>query len=1272
MEKKPASLGRKLAIVAVGLLFLLAVLYFVTGSSAFFKGVILPRVAKALNARIEVGEASISPFSQVALRRLKVQTTGPEPLLTAEEVRVRYRLLDLIRGKIGVEELTLVSAVAHIVHETNGTSNLDPLLAGKTSKSAEPSGPAEPLQLALKNIALKNATVRLLQRTSQGHNVAELADLNLTVDRVQNGQAGKMSVGGNVRFETHSSISDAPTHGVVQAKVGGSFEFALDSALRPKTVQGATRFDLSRAEGSLSDFASLGGVLECDLTPTEMRQLALRFERSGKTLGQVRVSGPLDLAKSEGTLKLEILAIDRQVLNLYGATRGWDFGASTLNSTNLVDISEKGTSFRANGKIFGRQLSLEQNQRATPPLDLEAEYQFTLSLEEKNAVLRKLSVVVQQGNKDLLQTSLDRPMNLTWGSTIPGFAESSFQLVLTNLNLGDWASVLGTNALAGKVGLKLNLLAQRDGRLLKTDLAAQVDDLAAQVGTNQIDHAQLLFRLNGDLERMPVSNSPWDFKFINLNEFNFNLNQQGQSLAQGNGSFRYDLPRHELTGQSTVEASLPQLLQQVPLPQIRSTAGQIKCTSLFSYTDDKQKVSGNLLLDGFTGQYADYSFTNYQASFDYNLELKENVLQIYRASATFREGFESGGSFDVAGEFNLKKKTGRFEFKLVDLNQHTVYPILKPLLAPRQLVSVSINGKGSADYDPKGDTVLKSELNIGQLAIADAGKKLPQAPLSADVQIDAVLHQPLLNLKTMLLTLTDGKDPAGRLELNGQINLTQKSGQVAFKAVDLNQRAFRPLLESKLAPNKLASVSLHGSGSAQFDPQGDSSLKAELNLTNLVVENPANTLPKEPLRAQVQLDGAIHKQMLELRQALLGLTPTPRAKNELRLLGRLDLTKTNAASGQLTLQAESLDVTPYFDLFSGKLDTNAAVRAAAAQRSVPSQAEPAAVRMSVDQLTLDLKINRLYMRDVTLSNLAATATIKGDEVNLKPLALALNGAPVTAEAVLNLGVPGYAYDLSFQATKVPLEPLANSFSTNSRGQFQGELTAQARIKGAGVTGANLRKNLNGQVGLSLTNLNLQVLGPKTRLLLEPIALLLRVPDLIQSPLNWVSAHAQIGSGRIDVTQFAVLGEAFHAETQGAIPMAEVLTNSPLDLPVSFSLRRSLAEKSNLMPPGAPPEAPYVKLPDFVKLTGTLGSPKTETDKLVISGLLLRSSSALPGVGGKAGNILQGLGGLLTGQGLPGAITNLNPAFRTNANIAPSTNKPAKINPLDLLRLIPRK
>ena len=85
---KRSSWLRKLLFAFGGLLVLLVVAYFVVTSSAFFKGVILPRASKAIGGQITVADAAISPFSQVHLRQLKVQTTGPEPLLQAEEVRV--------------------------------------------------------------------------------------------------------------------------------------------------------------------------------------------------------------------------------------------------------------------------------------------------------------------------------------------------------------------------------------------------------------------------------------------------------------------------------------------------------------------------------------------------------------------------------------------------------------------------------------------------------------------------------------------------------------------------------------------------------------------------------------------------------------------------------------------------------------------------------------------------------------------------------------------------------------------------------------------------------------------------------------------------------------------------------------------------------------------------------------------------------------------------------------------------------------------------------
>ena len=134
---KRRSWRGKLLTIAGALLVFLIIFYFVATSTAFFKGVILPRVGKALNAEITVGDASLSPFSQVVLRQLAIKTTGAEPLLQANEVRLRYSLWSIVRGNIKVDEVTLDSPAIQIVQNADGTSNLDPLL----KKEAKPAAP---------------------------------------------------------------------------------------------------------------------------------------------------------------------------------------------------------------------------------------------------------------------------------------------------------------------------------------------------------------------------------------------------------------------------------------------------------------------------------------------------------------------------------------------------------------------------------------------------------------------------------------------------------------------------------------------------------------------------------------------------------------------------------------------------------------------------------------------------------------------------------------------------------------------------------------------------------------------------------------------------------------------------------------------------------------------------------------------------------------------------------------------------------------------------
>ena len=126
----------------------------------------------------------------------------------------------------------------------------------------------------------------------------------------------------------------------------------------------------------------------------------------------------------------------------------------------------------------------------------------------------------------------------------------------------------------------------------------------------------------------------------------------------------------------------------------------------------------------------------------------------------------------------------------------------------------------------------------------------------------------------------------------------------------------------------------------------------------------------------------------------------------------------------------------------------------------------------------------------------------------------------------------------------------------------------------------------------------------------------------------------------------------------------------------------------------PTNAAYASLPSFVKVTGTIGEPDTDINKVVVGGLLARSIGGIAPVGDDASKILQNLGGVLSGQ--RGATTSTNATGGTNASPAanivegigsllnrprrgaaatnepPSTNKPSRTSPLqNLLRNLER-
>ena len=1139
---------RKLLWLAVILIVLLVVTYFVATSSAVFKSVILPRVSKMLNAEITVTDASISPFSQIVLQNLKVQTTGAEPLLTAPEVRVRYSLMDILGGNIHVDEVALSSPTIVLVENPDNSTNLDPIKKSSQSTPAEkPAQPSKPAQIDLRKLTLIEATVRKVKVYKNGNrDVAELSHLGITLEDLKNGQSGKLGLNADVKVENNPPAPGVS--GFLAAKLNGSFSFTLTGDLKPGSIKGNTHLDVSRAEGALAELSALGADLDCEVTPSDINQLALRFQKGGTRLGELRVSGPFDIKKTEGRLSVAVLSIDKQLLNLAGAKTGIGFGSTTLNSTNEILLAKSGSLITAVGQLNVSKFEVTRANETTPPLDFQAQYDVTVDLAQSNSLVRGLTLVGTQRGNPLLHAQLTSPMPISWGNVANGVGDSAFNLAVTGFNLADWKTFLGSLAPAGTVNAQAKVLSQQGGQQLTFDLNSQVDNLTVAFGSNQITQASVSLQANGKAAGL---------KQFNLSQYSLSVSLRNQPMLSVSGSGTYDLATTNADMQVKVQTALPQLLEVMPQPDANVSSGTVEFKGRVTQNQTSQSITGNLALADFTGRFGKNEFRSFGVALGLDVGRTPQQIQIRKVSGKLTEGANAGGSFDLAGTLDPATKATQLTATLAGFNQNGLRPFLEPLLTDKTLVSVAINAKASA----------------------------------------------------------------------------------------------------------------------QYDPQGASALKADVQVANLLVKDTKNSFPATPLEAKLQVDASILKQVADVRQFQITLTPTSRAKNELQLSGQVDMSQTNAIQGKLKLAADSLDVTSYYDLFAGekKPSESSSGRSGTKPASTPtaSEKEPAATILPFRNFTTEANLRRFYLREVEVADFQTTLKIDGGHVVLNPFKFTLNGAPADITLDMDLSMPGYKYDLAFNAQRAPLAPLINSFQPERKDQIGGSVTAKLQASGAGVTGASLQKNLAGQFDVSCTNLNLSVVDLKNPMLKTLVNVVSRIPELLRnpvsvaasllqglagkpgstggladelqkSPIDAILARGTISSGRVNLQQATVQSAAFKSDAQGTITLAAVMTNSALQIPVSISLSLPRAQQMNLVPANTPTNAAYAKLPDFLTIKGTIGNPKADINKLVLAG------AALKGIGGtnsNTGGTLQQVSDLLTGL-TPGA-TNAPANTQTN-------------------------
>jgi len=1133
------------------LVVLLVVAYFVGTSSAFFKGVILPKAGAAINASVTVSDASISPFKEVVLHNLKVQTTGTEPLLKAPEVRLRYNLGDIIRGNLFVDEMALSSPSVVLVQNPDGTSNLDPILKSfkaQPQKPKAPAKPSKPLQIDIRKIALTDGTIRQLKLYGGNHqDTSEISHVNLNVTDLKNGQTGKLTLAADINVDNNPP--EPSTKAALNAKANANFSIALAPDLKPASIQGTAGLSVTRADGALAQLAALGASLDCNVTPTEVKQVALRFTRGDIRLGEIHVTGPFDMDKTEGRLSVEVLNIDKNLLNLVGASSGTDFGPTTLSSSNMIHLANAGSAISAAGQLSLSQLQLTRTNQTTPALELRAQYDVSVDRTASNAVLRAFTLKGSQKGSSILTGELTSPMTLAWGNTANAVGDSALTLAVTRLDLADWKAFLGDVAPAGLANVKLQLVSSQGGKNLTFDLNSEVSNMTAGHGSDQITQATVTLLVRGQAT---------DLKQFNFREYKLQLLRANQPLVTASGSGIYGQPSGTADFQLDAQLVLAPLLQAFPQPDVKVSSG--------------------------------------------TADVKMHVVQKPQSSTA--DARSPAATQAVTGSFALAD----FTAKVGNNNFH----------------------------------------NFG---------------LNADLDVSANPQQVLI--RKLNGKITERQSAGGAFDISGNCWLTNKASQLTAKLVNFNQTGLRPFLEPALGNKKLMTVALNASSSVQYDPLGASAVKADLQVTNLVVNDPKGQFPSTPLAVGLILDLSLNRQVADVKQFQLALTPTSRGSNVVQLTGHVDMSQTNAIQGNLKLAADSLDLTTYYDLFGGqnksleKPGTPSVVQAKPAAGVSATEKEPEPQQLPLRNFTAEASIRRAYLREVEVADFQASTKLDGGHLVLNPFKLSLNGAPVSSTIDADLGVPGYKYALSFNAQALPLAPLVNSFQPDRKGQVGGTLTAQVQVKGAGITGANLQKNLTGQFDIGSTNLNLAVVNVRSPLLRTLINVVALLPDLIKnpesgfgslvqeltgkssggladdlsrSPVDVITARGTSGEGRIGLQQAVVQSSAFRAEATGTVSLAPILTNSAIQTPVSVYLSRPIAQRLNLADTNTPTSTQYVKLPDFLTMKGTVGKPDPAINKLALASVALQGIGGAFQGGGKASNLLQGLLGAAASSG----------------------------------------
>ncbi len=487
----------------------------------------------------------------------------------------------------------------------------------------------------------------------------------------------------------------------------------------------------------------------------------------------------------------------------------------------------------------------------------------------------------------------------------------------------------------------------------------------------------------------------------------------------------------------------------------------------------------------------------------------------------------------------------------------------------------------------------------------------------------------LATLEKTTLTLIRRDRPYGKVELNGTLPLGQAAGRLNITATGVLAETLNALAKPWLDPVQVTRGRTETSATIDFGTDG--SIAADINgsLGQLMLAEGSTPILAQPVTLGMEVKTKLNGDSIELAEAGITLPKSARAENRLTVSGKLIAPAGGKTTGSLKLASNELDLTALSKLLPAAPAVDSTPKAesdfAGDLASLPD-------RLSGFALKLQVKLAKVFWEELTITKANILGNTSGEVIDLHKVEFELNGLPVTGKMRIDKSTPKPLYGFEVNMNELPAQPLVDTFDPDAKGGLAGKLTLITRLNSSGTTEAEFWENLAGSAELKFTEGDLRLFSDATKILLAPVAVLLRLPQLLNSPIDSMHVTLKIANRVVQVEKCEVEGTVFKASTHGEVPLAKTFSDSRLDLPVEFSLKRGLADKAGLIPGGTPLSAKFVKLPDFVTIRGSVGEPKTKTNKLALLAILGQSAVSLPdAVENQTGNLLENAAGILSGE-----------------------------------------